>query len=85
MTKHKREKLEVINNILKKLYFNKNGECGTRLSQKANLSPQMHIYYFGLLMRNNLIEKRHNRYFLTEDGLKYLKKSNRMMRELEIK
>jgi predicted transcriptional regulator len=85
MTKYKRNKYEIINSILKSLYLKKIGEYGTRLAQKANLSPQMHIYYFGLLMRNRLVEKRDNKYFLTGKGLEYLKKSNRMMKELEIK
>jgi len=55
MNNRKREKLEIIKDILRTTLLNKNIRA-TQLLYKSNLSPKMFKYYTTLLINRNLIE-----------------------------
>ncbi|MFC1741686.1 winged helix-turn-helix domain-containing protein [Nanoarchaeota archaeon] len=75
----KRERLEVINDILSVIRDNKNSIKPTRLLYASNLSPQMFKEYVNELLDKEFIEqagdKKGKRIFsLTEKGFEFLEK-----------
>ena len=75
--KPKREKVQVIYDILKAVREKEGKIKPTHIMYKANLSPQMlKTYLKELMIKGFIMEKKSGKgktYFLTEKGLKYLK------------
>lgn len=74
--KAKREKVQVIYDILKAIKEKEGRIKPTHIMYKANLSPQMlKTYLEELIIKGLVLEKRLGKgktYFLTEKGLKYI-------------
>jgi predicted transcriptional regulator len=83
----KREKLQVINDILKAIQ-EKNGKIKpTHILYKANLSSQMLNEYLGDLIKRGFvlenIEKKGKTYTLTQKGFDYLNQYSRVKEFIE--
>lgn len=89
MIRKYRSKYDIIYNILKNLYNLKNtGERPTRLMEKSNLNPEMLEYYLGILINNNFVVLNNKKYYITEIGIRFLKRINpfiKLINKLEIK
>ncbi|MFW5746780.1 MAG: winged helix-turn-helix domain-containing protein [Nanoarchaeota archaeon] len=81
----KRERLEVVNDILVAIRNSKNGLGPTRLLYASNLSPQMFRDYIEELVDSGLIEEQEEEkrkkdkrarkiYVLKEDGYRFLER-----------
>lgn len=74
--KSKREKIQVIYDILKAIQEKEGKIKPTHIMYKANLSPQMlKTYLKELIAKGLVLEKKSGKgktYFLTEKGLKYI-------------
>jgi len=74
----KRDKLEIIKDILETLRVKGGNVKPTHIMYKANLSHQMLTEYTSELIKKELIEEQHDkksrkRFILTDKGYKYLK------------
>lgn len=74
----KRERLEVIYDILKSIKDNDNHIGPTKLLSKSNLSPQMYKEYMEELLSKSFIlqkeEEKNKIYSLGEKGIEFLQK-----------
>jgi len=70
----KRNKLEIIKDILKIIQENHNSIKITPLIRKSNLSSQRFSEYFKELEKKEFIGKKNNQVGITEKGFKYLEK-----------
>lgn len=73
----KRERLEIIHDILKSVQDKPNGARPTHILYKSNLSHQMLTEYLGELLQGGFLEetfdkKRNKNYKLTEKGHSYV-------------
>lgn len=83
----KRERLEVINDILKVIHDNNNCIKPTRLLYSSNLSPQMFKEYIEELSNKNFIEQKEEKgkktFSLTDKGFEFLQKYKRIVEFIE--
>jgi len=79
----KRERLEVIYDILNTVRENSRGINPTRLQHKSNLSPQMFKEYTQELLEKKFIvlesENDHKSYVITDKGYEFLSKYKQAM------
>lgn len=78
MTVRKRDRLEIIKDILVAIREKKNNARPTHILYKSNLSSEMLKQYLGELMENKFIEeikdkKNTKRYSLLDKGFNYIK------------
>lgn len=84
----RRTKLEIINKVLSSIAVTKSlGIAKTRLLQSSNLSPPGFKEYYTKLISLELIRevkegKNRKKVFLTDAGIKYLKKSNLILKNI---
>ena len=75
MAARKRDRLEVVHDVLKTVQ-DKDGIGPTRLLYASNLSPQMHREYLSGLLAQGLLEERERKgrktYHLTDKGCDFL-------------
>jgi predicted transcriptional regulator len=70
----KRERLEVIFDILKVIQDHGNSVKPTRLQHYSNLSPQMYKEYIEELLNKAFVEQKEGAYSLTTKGFEFLQK-----------
>ena len=78
----KRERLDVINDILKTIRNSKKIKP-TRLLYASNLSPQMFKEYTKELVEKKFIEKKEKMFSLTDKGFTFLAKYKEMSQFIE--
>ncbi|MBC8435132.1 hypothetical protein H8D91_01375 [archaeon] len=79
----KRERLEIIKDILEKINELRTIKP-TRLLSSSNLSPQMFKEYIGVLVEKKFIEKKENKEFcLTVKGLEFIQEYKQIKRTIE--
>lgn len=85
--KQKRERLEIIHDILSVVRNNRNKVKPTHLLYKSNLSHKMMTEYLEYLMQKNFIvsfhEGKNTFYSLTDRGFEYLEKYSTVVRFIE--
>jgi predicted transcriptional regulator len=83
----KRERLEVVYDILNSVREHHNSIMPTRLQQKSNLSPQMFKEYTEELLEKKFLiseeKEGHKQYILTDKGYEFLSKYKQAMELIE--